>query len=964
VFVGRETELGALGAALEDAIAGSGRIVMLAGEPGIGKTRTAEQAAAQASEREVRVLWGRCREDPGAPPYWPWVEAIRGYLEMEEAATLHAALAHAAGYIAEIVPEVAAHVPGIVAPAPLADAAQARFRLFDAVAGFLRRASTGRPILLVLDDLHRADVPSLRLLQFLAPLVASVRMLIVGTYRDNEVGRDHPLADALGELVGQSFFRRSVLKGLSRSETLCFIAEAAPSAAQSADSLHQRTEGNPLFLAEMVRFLGEKTAVESRSIPQGVREVIWARVKRLSSLCDTVISSASVIGRGFSVEVLARLLDEIPEERCVHALDEARAARVVDALSAPGAYQFTHALIREALYDDMPANRRMRLHQRTGEVMELLGRVHDAQHLSALAHHYYSALPAGDAAKAADFAERAARNAVLLMAHEEAERCYSLDLRANDLQPAPDGSRRRRLLLDLGEVQTDAGEYLAALECFRKAAVAARQAGDAQHLGRAALGFEQASWRPGLHGAAAAELVQAALELQAAGPSAIRARLLGALTRAVIFSGAHERARAVHVQAIATARETGDPQVLANVLCAGVSARWLPQQLPERLAAAREAIRIDREHGLGELAREALAWTVFDLAESGDLEEAVLANDAINRMAEELHLPFLHYTANSLRAMLQIAGGELDKAEHLAQTLLRVGQRMPGLNAGGVHALQMFSLRREQGRLKELVPLLEHFVATTPSSATWRPGLALLYAELQMADKARAELSALSADDFAAVARDGLWPACLAFLAEVCAYLQDAERAASLYSLLLPWCGHNLIVAPILWLGPAERYLGMLAAVMRRWQDAERHFNAALQLDSGPRTPASLAHTRYHFAAMLAMREPERAASLLDQALATARALNLTALVQRAEALGHKLSERRARPAGLSGREMQILRLIAEGKTNREIGKLLFISPNTVANQVRSILAKTSCSNRAEAAAFAVRQGMVGNSQT
>jgi DNA-binding CsgD family transcriptional regulator len=292
---------------------------------------------------------------------------------------------------------------------------------------------------------------------------------------------------------------------------------------------------------------------------------------------------------------------------------------------------------------------------------------------------------------------------------------------------------------------------------------------------------------------------------------------------------------------------------------------------------------------------------------------------------------------------------------------------MPTLDASGVYGLQMFSIRREQSRLKELAPLVAHFVRTTPQAATWRPGLALVYAELGMKDEARAEFDALAPQSFAAIPRDGLWSNSVSYLAEVCAFLGDAERAAELYAFLAPYDGRNIVAGPnIACAGAVGRHLGMLAATMKRWTDAERHFDAALEMNARQGAQPWLAHTREAYAKMLLARggaeDRDRAAALLDGALDIARAIGMHALAERARALResvHAPAARELYPAGLSRREVEVLRLIAAGKGNREIAERLFVSPNTVANHVRSILTKTNAANRTEAAAFALRNALV-----
>jgi AAA ATPase domain len=271
IFVGRQREMATLRASLEEALAGRGGLVMLVGEPGIGKTRTAQQLAMQAAQRGAQVLWGRCEEEAGAPPFWPWVQALRAFVQAHDTATLCAEMGASAANIADIIPEVRERCSDLLPPPRIEDPAQARFRLFDAIRSFLHQAARRHPVVLILDNLHWADTPSLRLLAFLAPELESGQVLVVGSYRDGELSRQHPLSNTLGELTRQPRFQRLRLHGLSHEDVGRFlegVVGRAP-APELVAALHGQTEGNPLFLTEIVRFLVQEGVLtpESASLP-------------------------------------------------------------------------------------------------------------------------------------------------------------------------------------------------------------------------------------------------------------------------------------------------------------------------------------------------------------------------------------------------------------------------------------------------------------------------------------------------------------------------------------------------------------------------------------------------------------------------------------------------------------------------------------------------------------------------
>ncbi len=317
-FVGRQHEMGELVFALDRAIAGRGRLVMLAGEPGIGKTRTAQELAAIAEQRGAQVWWGHCYEGEGAPPYWPWVQPIRSYVLQKDADQLRSEMGGGAADIAEILPEIRQKLPDLARPSTL-EPESARFRLFDSIATFFKNASRSQPIVLVLDDLHWSDTSSLLLLEFVAHQMADSSLLLIGTYRDVEVSRRHPLSRSLGTLIREQLFQSVELKGLNQHE-VGQLAEATRGESLERsllEAVHGRTEGNPLFVAEVVRLLeregdGDGSGWDVR-IPLGIRDVIGRRLDRLSQDCNLLLTTASVVGREFDFELLRALRSDVDE---------------------------------------------------------------------------------------------------------------------------------------------------------------------------------------------------------------------------------------------------------------------------------------------------------------------------------------------------------------------------------------------------------------------------------------------------------------------------------------------------------------------------------------------------------------------------------------------------------------------------------------------------------------------------
>src|SRR5215470_19860167 len=498
-LVGRDGELGELLAGLDDVTSGTGRLFLLAGDPGIGKSRLAHEAAAHARDRGVKVAWGRCWEAGGAPAYWPWVQSLRACVRGVSGGELRSQLGAGAPFVAQIVAEVAEMLPD-ARPLPLAGAEAARFRLFDAVATFLRNVGAGQPLMLVLDDLHAADAPSVLLLQFVARELGDARVLVLGAYRPIELDRGHPLAVALAELSCEPAARHLRLPGLTEADVGHLIQQTAgvmPGEGMVA-AVHRYTEGNPLFVGEVVRLLAAEGRLERASdpaglalaIPEGIRAVIGRRVARLPEPCARMLGLASVFGRDFSLRPLEGL-SGVPAGELLDILDDGIATGMVAAVpGAPGRLRFTHALIRDTVYEGIPAGQRVRLHQQAGEALETLYTQDLGPHLAELAHHFFEAAPFGQAGKTVGYAERAGRRAMALLAYEEAVRLFRMALAALSLaRPAGQDRARCRLLLALGDALTRMGERQAAREELRLAAGLARQYGMAEELGQAALAY-------------------------------------------------------------------------------------------------------------------------------------------------------------------------------------------------------------------------------------------------------------------------------------------------------------------------------------------------------------------------------------------------------------------------------------------------------------------------------------------
>jgi DNA-binding CsgD family transcriptional regulator len=872
----------------------------------------------------------------------------------------------------------------------LRDPSETRFRLFGSIARFLSNVSQRQPLVLVLDDLHWADVPSLRLLEFLAMEIADSRLLVVGTYRETEVSRRHRLSDTLGALARVPHILRLHLAGLNAEEVRRFVATTAGIVppAWLTQAIHDQTEGNPLFVREVVRFLAQQghftaaapaTATAAATgtgtgtgigtppairLPEGVREVIGRRLNLLSATCNEILAVAAVIGREFTLDVLVRASQAQTEEIVLEALDEALSAHIVEETS-PGLYQFTHALVRITLYDELRTGQRRHLHHTVGEAIESVHHRDPEPVLGDLAHHFRSSGLGSDVERAIDYAARAGRTADAALAYEDAVSFFQNALDALDSSSADDPARRCTLLFLLGEAQRKAADFPQSMETLRIAAAIARQRGMASMLAEVALAFANAGWRSDAPGSS--PMLQEALDGLPESDAGLRIQLMGLLARDRLHSGAVTEAKSLAEKAVAMARVLGNPAVLATALKGMADFPWEPDETERLLADAIEMAEKAAQAGDMETVSQGYFRQVVHSLELGNTQDAIAAVEMMSRANQRLRQYVYTVFELALKSTLALLRGALNEAEQIIVQIVRLQTRNETHISDAVSML-IFSLRREQGRLRDLGPMVSAFVRANAAVA-WRPALALLYTELGDETSARAVLNELAADDFASVPRDGRWTTCLVFLAEVCVMLEDHARSLLLYKLLLPWTERNIVMGSGsgCW-GSADRFLGRLSRVMGYWLEAEHHLTLALAMNERTGAQAPLAHTHLDYAEMLLARgypgDRAKAELHLRQAEECANTLGLIALAGRIAAtrgLSGNPTPRSAVPDNLTVRELEVLRLMAIGRGNADIALVLEISLNTVATHVRNILAKTGCANRTEAAAYAVRHGLQGH---
>jgi len=897
VFIGREQETKQLHVALNETLAGKGHLFMLVGEPGCGKTRMTEQLGTYARLCNAQVLTGSCYEGEGAPAFWPWLQIIRSYAQELEPEKLLSIMGPGAADIAQVVSEIRERLPDLPPPPPL-EPEQARFRLFDSVTTFLKNASKLQPLVVILDDLHWADKPSLLLLQFLARDLKDACILVIGTYRDMELGRQHPLSQALGELSRQGLSARIVLRGLTEQDVARFIemTTGINPPENLVRTVYQQTEGNPFFLNEIVRLLvvegqlerPQVTTASGVRIPEGVREVIGRRLDQLSDECNRILTIACVIGREFSLDALEPLSD-VSGDQLLELLDEAMAARVIHELPQPvGQYSFVHALIRETLYDEISTARRVRFHRRIGEVLEKLYANNPDSHLTELAHHFFQASPAGNSDKAIDYAIRAAKRAISLLAYEEAAGHYERARVTVELQDEVDEGRRCELSLALGDAQTKAGNNAKAREAFLQAVGIARKRGAAEDFARAALGIGTGLAAFGRVDELQVSILKEALSILAEEDTALRATLLAQLSLALYYSP--ELREGVNQQAVEMARRVGDPSAIVAALYSRHVILDGTPNVEERLEVATEILGIAQRGGNKEMELQIRYRRILDLMELAEMPTVDEEIEAYATQADELRQPRYLWLTPFLRASRALTEGRLDECEGLARQAFAVGQRAQDPTSVLFFETIMLALRMVQGLVEDRVAAIKRYMENFPEIPNIRATLANLYFRLGRREDAQREFDQVAASDFANLPRDGSWVVTMANLAYVCSYLSDVRRAAILYDLLLPYAERQLVMgSAAIGVGSILRFLGILATTMFRWEEAVTHFEGALLMNTRIGAIPSVAFTQQEYGSMLMKRgdpgDREKAHQILDQALATANEIGMHGLIRDVNAL-------------------------------------------------------------------------------
>lgn len=916
-LVGRARERGAVEAAAHAACDGAGGVLLVSGEPGVGKTRLAGWAAGVAAAAGMRRGWGGASEDEGSPPYWPFRQAMRG------------------------VDGIGPAVFDVALPDRRAETvAQERFRLFEAVADVLRAAAEPAGLLLVLDDMQWADPASFGLLVHLARGLADSRLFVMVNYRDTETSGRQPLLNALAALTREATVTRLHLEGLSEPEVAEQLSQvtgwAVPGSVAAA--VCARTRGNPFFVRELGRVLAESS---DGALPDGVRDAVRGRLGRLTPACRSLVASAAVLGAQLDPAALAgatgRDLDVV-----LAAVDEASTAGII----GPDR-RFAHDIIREAARTDVPTATRLALHHAMAE--HLAGRADADRRAAEIAHHRLEALPAGDPVAAVGAARRASAEAMAHLAWEQADGFLR---RALDGAGAPPDVRCE-LLIARAEAQVRGYDIEGSRTSVLAAAEIGRARGDAATIAHAVLTMEGVSdvlWDGTWQG-----LCREALAGIPAGDSAVRARLLAMLVVADTWrSLADAKPRAL--EALTMAERVGERRAVVEALRASQIAHSGPNGASHRLAFGDRLLVIGAD-GDDDARLWGHLWRFDALAQLGEVDGAEAEAGDIDAAAARLRSPLARWHALRCRGTIAAARGRFTdalacgrQAEALARRSGHAGSLAPSL---GFLAVVQAHLGDFDGIQDPALSVHAASIVTTSMRAIqgrWR---------LAIGDRGEAERLYHTLPSPAAVP-PFLLLTTLAAMAELAAEFGDKVVAAQVHELLAPYadlfvCGG---AGAILIEGSVRCALGIAAAAIGRLDDAVRDLRTAVEVNERAGLPGCAAIAKLQLARALNRRRPadrDEAAALATSTAAVAGDLGMVPLRAAADRFLAVLAGRG--DGGLSQREAQVAAYVAQGLTNRQIAAAEHISERTVETHVRHIFTKLGFATRAQLAAWQATGG-------
>ena len=950
LLLNRELELSKLGGALGDALRGRGQVVLIAGEPGIGKTTLAQEFAARAARRKVRVLWGRSGDRDGSPPYWPWAEALRQLVEANRPSAFSAPRAK---YLGLVLPELRQKFDP--ERSSRTDNESVRFHVADAVRTLMLRAVRHKPVLLVLEDVHWADQGSLFLLEFIAQDIGASPLLVLATYRDDEVTA--PLDQTLSELARLGA-QRIALNGLTLEGTGRLMASLTRRRLTRSlvRRIHARTDGNPFFVTEIAR-LDTRDAL---GIPENVRMAIATRINRLPESARQSLVVGAVIGREFDFPLLRAVLPEVHEEILLQALDAGLKALVIEPLASRGKdwYQFRHALLRDAVYESISPSRRARWHATIANTLETLLGDGVENRAAELAHHAASAGALIEPAVLAKYSCIAGERLLTVHAFAEALAHFERAWRARERLEFD--AAAAATLVGLGRAQAATAPRWNRQQgwlTLRRAIDYYLQAGD---IGRAVA----VATDPHISAEGAADVAATIRRIREVTPpgSLEEGWLLARLGAAEYFeTGDYAAAQAAFARALRIAAGADAVGLELRTLAYAISIDHFDLRWSDLIAKSRR-VR-DLAQRVEDIRSETYARfrEAYTLTHTGHPDEGTLESDANLALAERLKDRGLLADALYVKSVLAQLRGDWSEARAYSDRALAISaHQLPFL-------MTRVLLECETGHRKAGNAYVQRLVAAEQRAGPWplagaTTAIALsqagcLWNDNTICDAAlRASRSVLDRRHATRLAQ------VLARISRGLVALRRSkpEQCEEELEFLEPFKG--MVVTPSL---IADRLLGSLAHGASQTTRAIDHFEDALAFCRRGGYRPELAWTMFAYSkVLLDVRRGDhqkKAAMLLEESHDLSRQLGM-------RPLGAAIAEFRRRyrlrlerkPAGLTNRELEVLGLLSVGKTNKDIGDALCISTNTVAIHVARVLGKTGSSNRTEAASYAVRHHLVG----